>query len=273
MFAGHYGASYALKTVEKGASLGLLFLAVQFIDVLWAIFVILGIEKVQLAPQLASSRLTYNFIPFTHSLLGVLCWSVLVYGVFRFIPASKGARRSAIALVMALGVFSHWLLDFFVHRPDLGLIGNIEKVGLGLYNYPVLAFSLEAVVLLGGLWFYMRSTTGNTFVGKYGMYFFAAFLLFMNAFTYWGPNPPNVQVAAGFNAVFYFAAAAIAIWLDRKRSPRLQPDAVLAKQMSTDRASGKLADGDSGAGGQPCHAEWQRSISLPAGTDPSLRSG
>lgn len=227
MFAGHYGASYALKTVEERASLGLLFLAVQFIDVLWAIFVLLGIEKVQLAPQFTSSRLMYTFIPFTHSLLGVLCWSVLVYVVFRFIPASKGARRSAIALIMALGVLSHWVLDFFVHRPDLGLIGDIEKVGLGLYNYPLLAFSLEAVVLLGGLWFYMRSTTGTTFVGKYGMYLFAAFLLLMNAFTYWGPNPPSVQVAAVFNEVFYFAAAGIAVWLDRKRSPRAQPDAAL----------------------------------------------
>ena len=236
MFAGHYGASYALRTVEKRASLGLLFLAVQFIDVLWAIFVLLGIEKVQLAPQLPASRLMYNFIPFTHSLLGVLCWSVLVYGVFRFIPTSKGARRSAIALVMALGVFSHWILDFFVHRPDLGLIGEIEKVGLGLYNYPVLAFSLEAVVLLGGLWFYMRSTTGTTLVGKYGMYIFAAFLLLMNAFTYWGPNPPSVQIAAVFNEVFYFVAAAIAVWLDRKRSPRVQTDAALALQVSAEGA-------------------------------------
>ena len=218
MFAGHYGASYALRTVEKRASLGLLFLAVQFIDVLWAIFVLLGIEKVQLAPQLPASRLMYNFIP------------------FRFIPTSKGARRSAIALVMALGVFSHWILDFFVHRPDLGLIGEIEKVGLGLYNYPVLAFSLEAVVLLGGLWFYMRSTTGTTLVGKYGMYIFAAFLLLMNAFTYWGPNPPSVQIAAVFNEVFYFVAAAIAVWLDRKRSPRVQTDVALALQVSAEGA-------------------------------------
>lgn len=234
MFAGHYGASYALKTAEKRASLGLLFLAVQFIDVLWAIFVILGIEKVQLAPQLASSRLIFNFIPFTHSLISVMIWSILVYGIFRFIPSSQGARRSAIALVMALGVLSHWILDFFVHRPDLGLIGDIEKVGLGVYNYPGLAFSLEAIVLLGGLWLYMRSTKGSTFLGRYGMYFFAAFLLLMNAFTYWGPNPPNVQVAAGFNEIFYFIAAGIAFWLDRKRLPRVQLDAALAMQPSID---------------------------------------
>jgi len=49
-----------------------LFLAVQFIDVFWALFVLLGIEKVQLAPQLPASRLIYNSIPFTHSMLGFL---------------------------------------------------------------------------------------------------------------------------------------------------------------------------------------------------------
>lgn len=222
MFAGHYGVSYAFKATEKRASLGLLFLAVQFIDVLWAIFVILGLEKVQLAPQLPASRLIYNSIPFTHSMLGALTWSVLVYILFRFIPASKSTRKASIALVMGLGVFSHWILDFIVHRPDLGVIGNIEKVGLGLYDYPLLAFSLEAVVLLGGIWLYMRSTTATSFLGKYGMYFFAAFLLLMNAFTYWGPNPPSVQIAAIFNEIFYFVAAGIALWLDRKRFPKGQ---------------------------------------------------
>jgi hypothetical protein len=82
----------------------------------------------------------------------------------------------------------------------------------------------------------MRSTTGTTFVGKYGMYIFAAFLLLMNAFTYWGPNPPSVQIAAVFNEVFYFVAAAIAFWLDRKRSPRVQPDTALALQVSAEGA-------------------------------------
>ncbi len=136
----------------------------------------------------------------------------------------------------ALAVFSHWILDYFVHRPDLGLIGNMEKVGLGLYNYPMLAFSLEAAVLLGGLYFYMRSTRGTTFVGKYGMYVFAAFLLLMNAFTYWGPNPPSIQVAAVFNEVFYFVAAGIAVWPDRKRSPRIRADTTLIQRVSAKEA-------------------------------------
>ncbi|MDQ6660255.1 MAG: metal-dependent hydrolase, partial [Chloroflexota bacterium] len=180
-------------------------------------------------------------IPYTHSLLGSLFWAALVYVVFRFIPPSKVAQRSAIALVMALGVFSHWILDFFVHRPDLGLIGDIGHVGLGLYDYPVLAFCLEALILLGGLLLYMRSTTGTTFLGKYGMYFFAAFLLLMNVFSYWGPNPPSVQVAAIFNGVFYFVAAGLALWLDRKRLPRVQSNVVPTTQAGTIGTSAEAA--------------------------------
>ncbi|GCE07877.1 hypothetical protein [Dictyobacter aurantiacus] len=77
-----------------------------------------------------------------------------------------------------------------------------------MYNYPVLAFSLEAIVLLGGLWLYLRVTRATTFWGKYGMTFFAAFLLLMNAFTYGGPNPPNVHadpsalLAIGFHFLY-----------------------------------------------------------------------
>ena len=120
-----------------------------------------------------------------------------------------------------------------IHRPDLPLIGDTDKVGLGLYNYPLIAFSLEAIVLFAGLWLYMRSTTGKTFMGKYGMYIFAIFLLLMNALTYWGPRMQSTQVIAIFNETFYLVTAAIAVWLDRKRSPKGQAHPVPATQMNT----------------------------------------
>src|SRR5437764_15361044 len=88
--------------------------------------------------------------------------------------------KTASALVMAVGLFSHFVLDIPVHRMDLGLIGNMYKIGFGLYNYPLPAF------LLGGLWLNLRSTTGTTFLGKYGMILLALLLLLINAFSYWG---------------------------------------------------------------------------------------
>jgi hypothetical protein len=41
MFIGHYGASLAAKRLSPSLSLGVLFLAVQFLDVLFSVFVLL----------------------------------------------------------------------------------------------------------------------------------------------------------------------------------------------------------------------------------------
>jgi hypothetical protein len=220
MLTGHFGVSYALKAKEKQASLGLLFLAVGFADLLWSLFILLGREQAQLAPNLQSSRLNLYYMPFDHSLVGILFWSVVIYVLFRFLPVPSGARKSLIALVMAVAVFSHFVLDIPVHRADLGLIGNMYKIGFGLYNYPLPAFLLEAACLIGGLWLYLRSTTGTTFLGKYGMVLFVIFLLLINAFTYWGPNPQNIQEIALFLPTVYLVSALLADWLSGKRSPK-----------------------------------------------------
>ena len=220
MLAGHFGVSYALKAKEKHASLGLLFLAVGFADLLWSLFILLGREQAQLAPTLPSSRLNLYYMPFDHSLVGILSWSIVIYILFRFLPVKPGARKSSIALVMAVAVFSHFVLDIPVHRADLGLIGNLYKIGFGLYNYPLPAFLLEAACLIGGLWLYLRSTAGTMFLGKYGMILLTALLLLINAFSYWGPSPQNIQEVALFLPTVYLVSALLADWLDGKRSPK-----------------------------------------------------
>ena len=218
MLAGHFGVSYTMKAKEKHASLGLLFLAVGFADLLWSLFILLGREQAQIIPTLPSSRLNLSYMPFDHSLVGILFWSIVIYVLFRFLPVPQGARKSAIALVMAVAVFSHFVLDIPVHRGDLGLVGTMYKIGFGLYNYPLPAFLLEAACLLGGLWLYLRSTTGTTFLGKYGMILLAFLLLLINAFSYWGPNPQNIQEVALFLPTVYLVSALLADWLDGKRS-------------------------------------------------------
>ena len=44
MFVGHYAVSYADKSLAQSIPLWHLFIAVQFLDVLWGLFVLLGIE-------------------------------------------------------------------------------------------------------------------------------------------------------------------------------------------------------------------------------------
>ena len=106
MLTGHFGVSYALKAKEKHASLGLLFLAVGFADLLWSLFILFGREHAQLAPNLPSSRINLYYMPFDHSLVGILFWSIVIYVLFRFLPVPQGARKSSIAMVMAVAVFS-----------------------------------------------------------------------------------------------------------------------------------------------------------------------
>jgi len=114
MFVGHYGVSFAAKRVAPTIPLWALFVAVQLLDVFWAPFILLGIEKVRIVPGItASNPLDLYYMPYTHSLLAALLWSagaLLVYRLFaRWSPVGKAA------FVVALAVFSHWILDFLVH--------------------------------------------------------------------------------------------------------------------------------------------------------------
>src|SRR5215831_16145998 len=148
MFIGHYSVSFAGKAAEPRVPLWLLFIAVQFIDVLWSIFVLLGLEKVRIVPGItASNALDLYYMPYTHSLLGVLCWSAVAYLVCQLVPSLRGVRT---VLILAAAVFSHWILDLIVHRPDLALYDSVGKMGFGLWNYRGAAFALEMGVLLCG---------------------------------------------------------------------------------------------------------------------------
>ncbi|HZD96269.1 MAG TPA: hypothetical protein VE133_18550, partial [Candidatus Sulfotelmatobacter sp.] len=148
MFVGHYSASFAGKAAEKRIPLWVLFIAVQFIDVLWSIFVLLGIEKVRIVPGItASNALDLYYMPYTHSLAGVLFWSALAHAACQMGPRLRGKRTG---LIVAGAVFSHWVLDLIVHRPDLALYDSVGKMGFGLWNYRGAAFALEMAVLSGG---------------------------------------------------------------------------------------------------------------------------
>jgi len=47
MFVGHYGVAFAVKTERNRIPLWVLFIAVQFLDYIWATLVLLGIDKLR----------------------------------------------------------------------------------------------------------------------------------------------------------------------------------------------------------------------------------
>lgn len=210
MFVGHYGVAFAVKGKDQAIPLWLLFIAVQLLDVFWAPFVMLGIEKVRIVPGItASNPLDLYYMPYTHSLVAALLWSAGGFVAYRLLVPSGSARKSA-ALV-ALAVFSHWVLDFIVHRPDLALYDNTAKVGLGLWNLPAVALGLEAALLFGGMWFFMARVP----VRRGPLLIFGAVMLAVQVSVFFGPPPPSPVAAALMALVSYVAFAAVVARLTR----------------------------------------------------------
>ena len=210
MFVGHYGVSFAAKKLEPELPLWLLFIAVQLLDVLWAPFVLLGIEKVRIVPGFtATNPLDLYYMPYTHGLVAALGWSVVAALAYRFL--ARGASRRA-ATIVGIAVFSHWVLDFLVHRPDLPLYDNTAKVGLGLWNLPALALGLEAASLFGGIWLYL--TLGP--VRRTAFLVFGVIMLAIQVYVFFGPPPASANAAAATAIVAYALFAFIIRVLERK---------------------------------------------------------
>ena len=212
MFVGHYGVAFAAKKTEPAVPLWLLFIAVQLLDVLWAPFVLLGIEKVRIVPGFtATNPLDLYYMPYTHGLLTALAWSVVAALAYRFL--ARGASRRA-ATIIGIAVFSHWVLDFLVHGPDLPLYDNSAKVGLGLWNLPALALGLEAASLFGGMWLYFKLAPAR----RTAFLVFGVIMLAIQVNVFFGPPPPSANAAAA-TAIVAFALFAFIIWLLERKTP------------------------------------------------------
>src|SRR5262245_28770599 len=106
MFIGHFAVGFAAKRAAPRASLGTYVAAAVFLDVLWPVFLLLGIEKVRIDPgNTAVTPLDFVSYPWSHSLLMAAVWSLVFAGVH------YGIRRDPFtAKVLGSVVFSHWIL-------------------------------------------------------------------------------------------------------------------------------------------------------------------
>jgi hypothetical protein len=206
MFVGHYGVSFAAQRMNRHIPLWVLFIAVQLLDIFWAPFILLGIEKVRIVPGItASNPLDLYYMPYTHGLIAAVLWSAAGCGLYQLWRRPAGGA----AMLVGLAIFSHWILDFVVHRPDLPLYDNTAKVGLGLWNRPALAFGLEAALLLGGMSLLLRGRAGP----KAGMLVFGIVMLAIQAVVFFGP-PPVSDTAAAITALVSYGlfATFVARW-------------------------------------------------------------
>lgn len=214
MFIGHFGVGLAAKKIEKKPSLGTLFLAAQFIDLLWPIFLILGIEQVKIEPgNTAFNPLSFVYYPFTHSLIGVIVWAVM-FGIVYFI-LRKNFRSSVI---LGLLVISHWILDLITHIPDLPLFPwtNI-KVGFGLWNSVPLTIIVEGAIFFAGVYFYLRTAKAVNRTGIYSFWSLIIFLVVVYVMNIIGPPPPDAKTI-GYVGLSQWLIIAWGYWIDKNRT-------------------------------------------------------
>jgi len=214
MFVGHLGAGLAAKSVAPRVGLGTLFAATMLLDfVLW-LFVILKLEGAVVPADYATRhQLAFNF-PWSHSLLGALVWSAAAAVAWAW---TKGERRLfALAPgLIAATVFSHWVLDFLVHPPEMPLWGpGAPAVGLDLpqplalyVELAIAALGLALFVLRVPLSLARRLTIVGVIIAAAGLTVFGA----MSA-----TPPPDMLTMAGVSLLMIAVIVAVATFADRK---------------------------------------------------------
>ena len=218
MFLGHFGLGFTAKKINSKPSIGTYFMAVQFLDLLWPTLLLRGIEKVRIEPgNTAFTPLNFVHYPYSHSLVGAIFWSV-IFGLIYFLFT----RDKRSTLLMAILVFSHWVLDFVTHRPDLPLSPwHDMKFGLGLWNNKIATIIVELIIFIGGVVLYTRATSARTTTGHIALWGFVAFMLavyFMNAF---GPPPYSVDSIAILGLTQWLLIG-WGYWIDYTREPAAQ---------------------------------------------------
>ena len=218
MFIGHFAVAFAAKPAAPAASLGTLFLAAQFLDVLWPVFLLLGIERVEIHPgDTAFTPLNFVHYPISHSLAMTLVWAALFALGYAWFTKDRRA-----ALVAAVLVASHWLLDWLTHRPDLPLYpGGSERLGLGLWNSVAATLVLESLMFVAGIVVYLRATRARDRTGTISFWALIAFLIAAYLGAAFGPPPPGLR-ALEWTALSGWLLVAWGYWIDRHRQLRSQ---------------------------------------------------
>ena len=160
MVAGHYGLAAGVKAWAPRLPLWALMLSTFLLDVVFIFLNVAGLEYITPADPTRGNGYGNALIHayYTHSLVGAL----LIAAVAGALAGSRWGRRGGITI--AAMVFSHWILDLLVHRPDLPILpgnaGNLPLLGFGLWQVPLISALAELALVLGGAYLYYRRATG-----------------------------------------------------------------------------------------------------------------
>ena len=214
MFIGHFAVAFAAKRVAPRASLGTMVLAAAFLDVVWPVLVLLGIERFRIVPGFtANNPFDFTYYPWSHSLLMTLVWSLLVAFVYL---AAKGDRAGAVWV--GIVVASHWVLDFVSHVPDMPLYpGGSHRLGLGLWQSIPATFAVEGLMFAAGIAIYVRATKSKDRIGSIAWWAMVGLLLALYIPGPWSSPPPSENAVAVLGIIALAIFGPWAYWIDRHR--------------------------------------------------------
>lgn len=214
MFAGHIGVALVAARVEPRVNVGVLAGASLLLDVVLWLFILLGLESVVIPADFPHTHQPEFVFPYSHGLLASVIWSGLAGALVFAVRERRTGPRARSALVIAGVVFSHWILDALVHRPELPLIGSASPhIGIGLWNTMPVALAIEAALVVAGMfWFFPGCGLPRSRAIA-----LAALMLLVLAFTVVGmtvaPPPPSAAAMAGSSLATIIVACVLAGWL------------------------------------------------------------
>lgn len=215
MFIGHYAVA-PLGAASGKIKLWHGFVAVQLVDFAWAIFILLGIEKARVVPGFTeASPLDLHFMPYTHSLLFSLIWAIIGAVAFKVLTKAKDWTG---ALIFGALVLSHWFADVIVHVADLPLWPGSSKFGFGLWRDVSLSLTLELIIVLVGMFYYIRNTRPSGPRAQVWIALFLSGLVVLQLYSNFGPAPGSIQEMAISALVGFTILAFLASRFERSRT-------------------------------------------------------
>lgn len=204
MFIGHFAPAMIAAQHKDAPSLPLLYLGAQLVD--WAFFgfLLFGVEQMRVTPGIsAMNPMDLYHMPYTHSLLGTAFFATLFGGLIYLLTKNRTGTVLAACVVL-----SHWFLDLLVHVPDLTLAGSPPKLGLGLWNHPLVEMPLELILTFGSLWLYAKAAKPKPLP----LALLAGLLLLLQAINWFGPVEAEVTTGTSLLAFFAFGLITLAAW-------------------------------------------------------------
>lgn len=219
MFAGHVGAALAIGRAERRVNVGVFVAAALLLDIVLWIFVLLGFESVAIPADFASTHQAEFTFPWSHGLAASAAWSALAAIVAWAACSTLGATRLRTAALIAAAVFSHWLLDALVHRPELPVAGAASSMlGLGLWSNLPVALAVESAIVAAGLFLYVPGSR----LPRRKSIALVALCGVVLAFTVLGmavaPPPPSAKAMAASSLITLILICALACWFGQSGS-------------------------------------------------------